>query len=123
MPEKQSPPHTARALRSILRSTFPETVFRVRCERGTGYGWISCSWYDGPTEDAVRLATGPVQPFVWSSCGLNLTRFFTAAAEAWADREASAHSRWVNETDNEFTRHYFATRRALTGTDLRAEVL
>lgn len=42
------------ALRAGLRLVFPGVKFSVRGSRGTGYGWVTVSWTDGPTEQAVR---------------------------------------------------------------------
>lgn len=48
---------TAAAVRKALAATFPGVKFSVRMDRGTAYGWLSVSWSDGPTEDAVRSVT------------------------------------------------------------------
>jgi hypothetical protein len=42
-----------RAIRTALRISFPSTKFSVRGSRGTGYGWSTVEWIDGPSEDAV----------------------------------------------------------------------
>ena len=43
-----------RALKAELRREFPTTNFSIRRSRGTGYGYVSVQWTDGPKADAVR---------------------------------------------------------------------
>jgi hypothetical protein len=45
---------TAQEMRKALRAQFPGVKFSVRMSRGTGHGWLSVSWTDGPTEQAVQ---------------------------------------------------------------------
>ena len=52
---------TAAAMRAELRRTWPGTRFSVRMARGTGYGWLSVSWTDGPTDREVRAITARYQ--------------------------------------------------------------
>lgn len=49
---------SAKALKKELAKAFPGTTFSVRCARGTGYGWVSVRWTDGPSSEAVEAITG-----------------------------------------------------------------
>lgn len=48
---------TAAHLRKTLRAAFPGTRFSVRMDRGTAYGWLTVTWTDGPTDEAVSAIT------------------------------------------------------------------
>ena len=41
------------AIRAALKIAFPATKFSVTGSRGTGYGWSTISWTDGPSERRV----------------------------------------------------------------------
>lgn len=80
---------TAAAVRATLKTVHPATKFSVRMSTGTGHGWLSVSWSDGPTDDDLRPlldqfcslrfdgmddayhATGVTQ---WSCSGINTSR-------------------------------------------------
>lgn len=80
---------TAAAIRKALRDSYPGTKFSVRMSHGTGHGWLSVSWSDGPTEDDVLDVTAAFQSSRfdgmddgyhstgvnhWSCCGVNTHR-------------------------------------------------
>ena len=44
---------TLKLMKAELKRAFPATKFYVRCSRGTGYGWVSLRWTDGPTYERV----------------------------------------------------------------------
>lgn len=48
-------------LKAELRAAFPGVAFRVRGSTGTGAGWYSLSWTDGPTERQVAELTAKYQ--------------------------------------------------------------
>lgn len=95
---------TAAAMRKELRETFPGTAFSVRMSTGTGHGWVSAAWEDGPTATQVEDVLAPFQssvfdgmddtykvieqtgPMRYSCCGVNTARrMSTAAAHTIAD--------------------------------------
>lgn len=40
-----------------MRAAFPGVKFSLRGSRGTGYGWFSLSWTDGPTTRQADAVT------------------------------------------------------------------
>lgn len=48
---------TGKEIRRALRLAFPGVKFSLRGSRGTGYGWFSLSWTDGPTTWQVDAIT------------------------------------------------------------------
>lgn len=106
---------TAAALRKALKAAFPGVKFSVVMSRGTAYGWMSCSWTDGPrTEDVNAICamhtdrswngmtdsydstngaavTENGQVITFSCCGINTHRHISDAAIAWAS-EATGHT-------------------------------
>jgi hypothetical protein len=48
---------TLRQLKAELRREFPTTRFSIRRSRGTGYGWVSVRWTDGPKYREVEAIT------------------------------------------------------------------
>ena len=48
---------TGKEIRRALRLAFPGVKFSLRGSRGTGYGWFSLSWTDGPTASQVDAIT------------------------------------------------------------------
>jgi hypothetical protein len=109
---------TGKAIRRALREAFPGVKFSLRGSRGTGYGWFSLGWTDGPTDDQVRALTfgfqssyfdgmddgnhsipatmyadpdGVIREHRYSCRGVNGSRNYSPAAEAWADAYIDAH--------------------------------
>ncbi len=50
---------SAALLRKALKDAFPAAKISLRMSRGTGYGYMYCSWTDGPSEKSVRAITDP----------------------------------------------------------------
>lgn len=44
---------TLKRMKAELKREFPGVVFSVRRARGTGYGYVSLGWTDGPSYEAV----------------------------------------------------------------------
>lgn len=137
---------TADALRKALREAFPGVRFSVRMARGTAYGWLSVSYVDGPTWEAVRAIThgfqsshfdgmddsyhqieptlysrpdGSLYEIRWGSCGVNVTRDYSPEASAWAEGVAVRGSRWWPlGVDAWRDDAYLSQRELLAGLDL-----
>lgn len=119
---------TAQEIRKALRVKFPGVKFSLRMSRGTGYGWMSLSWVDGPTEEAARAVTDyfrssyfdgmddsthQIAPKLWAvpgsdmpveidySCnGVNGQRSHSADAVEWARHMVAANpGRWEYPND------------------------
>ncbi len=45
---------TLALFRAELKASFPGVKFSVKRSRGTGYGWVSVRWVDGPAYDDVN---------------------------------------------------------------------
>lgn len=115
---------TAAAMRSALRAAFPSVKFSVRMSRGTGHGWLSVTYEDGPRLSEVQeIAHGfessrfegmddsyqQVEPALyaredgslfeirWSCCGANVSRRYSDEATTWADTVAVRGSYWWPE--------------------------
>ncbi|GAA3510068.1 hypothetical protein GCM10022234_00320 [Aeromicrobium panaciterrae] len=109
---------TGQEIRKALKAAFPGVKFSLRGSRGTGYGWFSLSWVDGPTTGQVREITGGFQSSYFDgmddsnhhipatmyadpdgvirehrfSCkGVNGSREYTPEAIAWMDAYIDAH--------------------------------
>lgn len=142
---------TAAELRTALRAAFPGVKFSVRMSRGTGHGWLSVSWTDGPTEPEVRAINNGfrssyfdgqddgyhrIEPTLYAredgtlyeprySCrGINTSRHYSDQAEAWAARVAVPGSEWWREdvAPQMYDPAYYGTRALLSGTDLMAGI-
>ena len=63
-----SPTETAKLIRRTLRREYPQTRFQLVCSRarGTGYGYMTLHWLDGPTTRSVQET---VQPFISEVAG------------------------------------------------------
>lgn len=106
---------TGKAIRRALRDAFPGVKFSLRGSRGTGYGWFSLSWTDGPTTTQVDQVThsfrssyfdgmddsthqipatmyagddGVIREHRYSCHGVNTSRDYSEQARAWADAYA-----------------------------------
>ncbi|WP_311208743.1 MULTISPECIES: LPD29 domain-containing protein [unclassified Aeromicrobium] len=109
---------TGAAIRRALKAAFPGVKFSLRGSRGTGYGWFSLSWTDGPTTWAVDEITngfrssyfdgmddstrhipatmaveddGVIREHRWSCNGVNSERNYTDEARAWSRAYVDAH--------------------------------
>jgi hypothetical protein len=136
---------TGQEIRKALRAAFPGVKFSLRGSRGTGYGWFSLSWVDGPTTreaDAVcngfrssyfdgmddsthtipatmyALEDGTLYEPHWSCHGVNTQRDYSPEAEAWARSYVDAHG-GPDLFSNDYGPDYgVATWRVLQGIDL-----
>lgn len=72
---------TAVAIRSALRQAFPGVKFSVRMATGTGHGWISVCWTDGPTSAQVDQVTQAYESSRWS--GMD-ERYVTTSNSQWS---------------------------------------
>ena len=52
---------TLKLMEAELKRAFPAIKFFVRCHRGTGYGYVSLKWTDGPTQERVTSITNGYQ--------------------------------------------------------------
>ena len=109
---------TGKEIRRALRAAFPGVKFSLRGSRGTGYGWLSLSWTDGPTTRQVDAITngfrdsyfdgmtdsthqipatmyagddGVIREHRYSCNGVNTSRDYSEAAAAWARSYVNAH--------------------------------
>lgn len=96
---------TATALRTNLRTAFPNTRFSVTMSKGTAYGWLNVRWTDGPPSEAVEAITrkyeytrfdGQTDSYhtvagneAWGACGINNSRTISDAAVAKLVKEVS----------------------------------
>ena len=55
--ESASAVESAKVLKAALRKDFPAVKFSVTLSRGTGYGYCSVGWTDGPSVKAVKAVT------------------------------------------------------------------
>lgn len=130
---QHSPTETAAAMRRALKAAFPGVTFRLTCDRGTAWGWMSLSWTDGPTVNTVRTVLHPFQSAhfdgmddsmhfhagsQWTCYGYGPSRNYSPAALALAAAQVAADpSPWVNDYDSP-GETYYAERMFLEGTDL-----
>lgn len=140
---------TAAELRKALRAAFPGVKFSVRMSRGTGYGWFSVSYTDGPISEPVRALCSQfesesfdgmddsyhyVPPTLYANpdgtfyeprytCrGVNVSREISDEATAWAATVAIRGSWWWPigcEFDHWRAPEHYAARALLAGIDLR----
>lgn len=137
---------TAAAIRKALRARYPGVKFSLTMSRGTGYGWMSLSWTDGPLTSEVNAITngfrssyfdgmddsthsipatlyaapdGSLVEHKWSCNGVNASRHYSPEAEAWAEAIAVRGSYWWPIGCEPYLDNvYYATRGLLAGTDL-----
>lgn len=137
---------TAAAMRRALRDAFPGVNFSVRMSRGTGHGWLSVTYEDGPrladvepvahgfqsshfdgTDDAYHRieptlyarADGSLYEIRWSCRGVNVSRHYSDEATTWADTVAVQGSPWWPEdVDTWRDGAYYASLQLLAGIDL-----
>lgn len=140
---------TAAEVRKALRAAFPGVKFSVTMARGTAYGWMDCSWTDGPTADQVRPilagfessrfdgmddAYHSVEPTMYaredgtlweprySSCGINWQRSYTAEATAWAKATATPGTIWFDRGEQRWgDGAYYGPMSLLAETDFTAD--
>lgn len=119
-PSFTDPKITAAAARQTLQAGFPGVKFSVRCSRGTGWGYISCDWTDGPTVDLVERHLWDNHP-IPRLCGAWLVqRSYSPGAEDWAHAQVQAHpDRYTHDYDHGGST-YYAERSALAGRDFRS---
>lgn len=143
---KYSVRETAAAVRKALKARWPGVKFSVTMSRGTGYGWLSVTYTDGPLHSAVDRLTAQYQDSYWSgqdeqyhplqptpavapdgtleehhysSCGINATRHYSPEAQAWADSVATRGSWWWPDGVEPYRdNQYAASSDLLAGTDL-----
>lgn len=86
-----------RSLKAALRQAFPGVHFAVRGSRGTGRGWYSVDWVDGPSADEVTDITVRYQSRQFNGMvdGYDQTR-----ARAWEE-----NGEWVHGTSCGITPH------------------
>lgn len=109
---------TGAVIRAALKAAWPATKFSLRGSRGTGYGWYSLSWTDGPTESQVRELTdsfrssyfdgmddsthtipatmfagddGVIREHKYACDGVNGSRDYSPEARAWLEAYVEAH--------------------------------
>lgn len=136
---------TGKAIRKALREAFPGVKFSLRGSRGTGYGWFSLSWTDGPTTYAADEITngfrssyfdgmtdsthsipatmyadpdGVIREHDYSCNGVNSSRDYTPEAEAWARSYIDAHGGVDIFTDWPGAGYHIAVHRVLSGIDM-----
>jgi len=137
---------TAAAIRKALRARWPGVKFSLTMSRGTGYGWMSLSWTDGPLTAEVNALTngfrssyfdgmddsthqipatlcaapdGSLIEHKWSCHGVNASRHYSPETEAWAETVAVRGSYWwPNGCEPYLDNPYYATRGLLAGIDL-----
>ena len=109
---------TGKEIRRALKAAFPGVKFSLRGSRGTGYGWFSLDWTDGPTDRRVREVTGGFQSSYFDGMddsnhqipatmyagddgvirehdyvchGVNGDRDYSDTARTWAEAYVNAH--------------------------------
>lgn len=137
---------TGTEIRRALKRAFPGVVFSLRGSRGTGYGWFSLSWTDGPTTAAVDRVTGAFRSSYFDGMddsthtipatmyadpdgvirehdyhcnGVNSSRNYSPEADAWARSYVDAHG-GPDTFCGDYGRgnYHLATYRILSGVDL-----
>lgn len=136
---------TGKEIRKALRAAFPGVKFSLRGSRGTGYGWFSLSWTDGPTTrqaDAVTngfrssyfdgmddsthsipatvyaLEDGTLYEPRYHCNGVNSSRDYSPEATAWARSYIDAHGGPDSFTDWPAEDYHLAIHRVLSGIDM-----
>jgi hypothetical protein len=113
-----SPITIARDARKAFRSAFPTAKFSLTGQRGTGYGWFSLSWTDGPTRAQVEEVIAPFDARLGQYHSILISRHFSQDARDRAAAEIAAHpGRWFSQDDTPGS-NYFETMRCLTELDL-----
>ncbi len=101
----------AKTIRANLRAAFPGVKFSLTGSRGTGYGWYSLAWTNGPTDDAVTAVVRATEG-VEQLYGVNSSRHFSPGFTAWAQT-------YVADYDDEDREKYLERYRLLAATDAR----
>lgn len=136
---------TGDAIRRALRASFPGVKFSLRGSRGTGHGWFSLSWTDGPTSWQVDALTngfrssyfdgmddsthsipapmfadadGVIREHRYLCNGVNGSRSFSDDAQAWARAYVEANGGLDVFTGDYWPDWDIAIRRVLTGVNL-----
>lgn len=137
---------TGKAIRKALREAFPGVKFSLRGSRGTGYGWFSLSWTDGPTTRQADAITngfrssyfdgmtdsthqipatmyadpdGVIREHDYSCHGVNTSRDYSPEATAWATSYVDAHGGpAIFCPDYGRENYYLSVHRVLGGIDL-----
>lgn len=136
---------TGTEIRRALRRAFPGVTFSLRGSRGTGYGWFSLSWTDGPTTWQVDEITGGfrssyfdgmddsthqipatmyadpdgvIREHRYSCNGVNTSRDYSPAASEWALSYVNTHGGAAMFCQDYWPSDDLATWRVLSGIDL-----
>lgn len=136
---------TGTEIRRALRAAFPGVKFSLRGSRGTGYGWFSLSWTDGPTTRQVDAITGGFRSSYFDGMddsthqipatmyadtdgvirehryhcnGVNTQRDYSPEADTWARSYIDAHGGSENFSGNYGPNYHVATWRVLSGVDM-----
>lgn len=136
---------TGKEIRRALKDAFPGVKFSLRMSRGTGYGWFSLSWTDGPTTSAAdavcngfrssyfdgmtdsthqipatlyALEDGTLYEPRWSCHGVNTSRDYSQPAVEWARSYINAHGGPDTFTEWPGAGDHIAVHRILSGIDM-----
>lgn len=136
---------TGTEIRRALRVAFPGVKFSLRGSRGTGYGWFSLSWADGPTTRQADAVTGGFQDSYfdgmtdsthhipatmyadedgsirehrYSCSGVNSSRSYSPEAVAWAESYINAHGGPETFCADYWPDMHIAVHRVLSGVDM-----
>lgn len=136
---------TGTEIRRALRDAFPGVKFSLRGSRGTGYGWFSLSWTDGPTTRAVDAVTnrfrssyfdgmddsthtipatmyadadGVIREHRYSCDGVNTERSVSTDARSWAESYVNAHGGPELFCSDYWPDMHIAVHRVLSGINL-----
>lgn len=136
---------TGKEIRRALRAAFPGVKFSLRGSRGTGYGWFSLSWTDGPTtsqadevtngfrssyfdgmDDSTHQipatmyadADGVIREHRYHCNGVNTSRGFSPEATTWALSYIEAHGGVETFCGDYWPSEDIAVRRVLSGIDM-----
>lgn len=136
---------TGQEIRKALRAAFPGVKFSLRGSRGTGRGWFSLSWTDGPTARQVDAVTnrfrssyfdgmddsthaipatmysgpdGVIREHRYTCDGVNTSRTISPEADAWARSYVDAHGGPETFCADYWPDYHIAVHRVLSGVDL-----
>lgn len=136
---------TGQEIRRALREAFPGVKFSLRGSRGTGYGWYSLSWTDGPTTrqadeitngfrssyfDGMTDSThaipatmyadpdGVIRERDYSCNGVNTSRDYSQGARDWALSYITAHGGPEIFCTDYWPSEDIAVHRVLSGIDM-----
>lgn len=136
---------TGKAIRAALREAFPGVKFSLRGSRGTGHGWFSLSWTDGPNTHQVDAITngfrssyfdgmtdsthsipatmyadpdGVIREHRYTCDGVNTSRSYSPEADAWARSYVDAHGGPGTFSGDYWPDHHIAIHRVLSGVDM-----